>query len=196
MHLNWINLIAAGSLLAGCGAAAPDAAKSGPASSLEGDAALIASAQKISEAVGGCVRPADAQVQSKVVSLEGGAIVMLACSASAYSHTHRLFVVRANAAPQLVSLPDYEMSGWYATDQATMAELDAGTGVLTTYRKGSENGKCGSEGRYQWDGKRFAVQEMHWQDCAAAAKSGPPFPVIWPAQSGGQVDPNGPTPAP
>jgi hypothetical protein len=76
-----------------------------------------------------------------------------------------------------------------------MAELDAGTGVLTTFRKSSGNGGCGSEGRFQWDGQRFAVQEMHWQDCKTPSK-GPPFPVIWPTQVGGDVDPDGATPAP
>lgn len=183
---------------AGCGGdpAAGDANAS-IARTLEGDAALIASAQKVSDAIGGCVKPADAQVESKVVGLERGTIVMLGCSVSELATTVRLFSVSsANAPPVLLSIPDYDMSGWYATDQASMAELDAGTGELTTMRKSASNGSCGSEATYHWDGKRFAVQEMHWQACGEADAKGPPFPVVWPTQQGVAVDPNGATPAP
>ena len=164
--------------------------------SLEGDAALIASAQKISDAVGGCVKPADAQVDSKVVGLERGTIVMLGCSKDEFTSTVRLFSVSGTNAPALLSIPDYEMSGWFATDQASMAELDAGTGELTTMRKGAADGSCGSEGTYRWDGKRFALQEMHWQACGEPDAKGPPFPIVWPTQQGAVVDPNGATPAP
>ena len=45
--------------------------------------------------IGGCVRPADSTVESKVVSLENGTIVLLACSQGEYSYTHRLFAIRA-----------------------------------------------------------------------------------------------------
>ena len=188
-----------GLALAGCGGVNPNATPAPKAGSMEGDAALISTAQKVSDAVGGCVRggaPAEMQAQSKVVSLEKAAIVMLACSQGAYSYTHRLFSIGAGGTTDLLSLPDYDAGGWFASDQASMAELDAGMGVLTTLRKGNEKGTCGSEGRYQWDGKRFALQEMHWQDCATPAKGGPPFPTIWPAQQNTEVDPNGATPAP
>ena len=199
MRVGSLAPIVLGLALAGCGGAKPEtpAVKVG---TLEGDNALIASAQKVSDVIGGCVRTsntaAEDQVQSKVVGLEKGAIVMLACSQSAYSYTHRLFAISAAAPPQLLVLPDYDSTGWFASDQASMAELDAGTGVLTTLRKGGDKETCGSEGRYQWDGKRFALQELHWQDCATPSKSGPPFPIIWPTQQGAEVDPNGATPAP
>jgi len=188
-------LLLLGLPMAACGGPAP-AAPAPAAGTLEGDAALVASAQTVSDAIGGCVRPADAQVESKVVSLETSAIVMLACSKGDYSYTHRLFAIHAGKPPELLPLPDYESTGWFASDQASLAELDAGTGVLTTLRKGAEHGGCGSEGRYQWDGARFALQELHWQDCKAASLGGPPFPVIWPTQQGADVDPNGATPAP
>ena len=110
--------------------------------------------------------------------------------------TLRLFSVSGTNAPALLSIPDYEMSGWFATDQASMAELDAGTGELTTMRKGAADGSCGSEGTYRWDGKRFALQEMHWQACGEPDAKGPPFPIVWPTQQGAVVDPNGATPAP
>jgi hypothetical protein len=195
MRSGLIAQIALGLMLAGCGGPTP--ADPGPAAgTLEGDAALIASAQTVSDAIGGCVRPADSDVQSKVVGLETSAVVMLACSQSGYSYTHRLFAIHAGRAPELLSLPDYDSTGWFASDQASLAELDAGTGVLTTLRKGAEHGGCGSEGRYQWDGARFALQELHWQDCRAAALSGPPFPTIWPMQQNAEVDPNGAPPAP
>jgi hypothetical protein len=188
-------MILLGLSLAGCGGAKP-AAPSPAAGTLEGDAALVASAQALSDALGGCVRAADSDVQSKVVSLESTPIIMLACSQGAYSYTHRLFAVRAGTSPELLPLPDYDTSGWFASDQASLAELDAGTGVLTTLRKGAEHGGCGSEGRYQWDGARFALQELHWQDCKAADLAGPPFPVIWPTQQNAEVDPNRATPEP
>ncbi len=121
---------------------------------------------------------------------------MLACSQSPYSYTHRLFLTRSGQAPQLLTLPDFGASGWYGTDQASMAELDAGTGVLTTLHQGNDKATCGSEGRYQWDGARFALQEMHWQDCSGPQPNGPPFPTLWPTQVGQEVDPNGATPAP
>jgi hypothetical protein len=195
MRSGLIAQITVGLVLAGCGG--PKPADPGPAAgTLEGDAALIASAQTVSDAIGGCVRPADSDVQSKVVSLETSAIVMLTCSQSGYSYTFRLFAIHAGKAPELLSLPDYDTTGWFASDQASLAELDAGTGVLTTLRKGAEHGGCGSEGRYQWDGARFALQELHWQDCEAASLGGPPFPVIWPTQQNAEVDPNGATPAP
>ena len=160
---------------------------------LEGDAALISSVQTVSDMLGGCAKPADAAVESKVVSLETGAIVMLACNA----YTHRLFSIKAGAKPELLYIPDIDAGGWYGTDQASMAELDAGTGVLTTMRKGDEKGACGSEGRYQWDGKRFFMQEAHFQECSKTNPSkGPPFPTIWPTQVGNEIDPNGATPAP
>ena len=187
-----------GLALAGCGGTSPGKPAADTATGLEGDSAFIASAQTVSDAIGGCTRPANLArpIESKVVSLEKNAIIMLACSQSEYSYTHRLFAVRAGQAPQLLTLPDYDLSGWYGSDQASMAELDAGTGVLTTMRQGNAKGTCGSEGRYQWDGARFALQEMHWQDCTGAQPNGPPFPALWPTQVGADVDPNGATPAP
>jgi len=187
-----------GLALAGCVGTTPGKPAANATTGLEGDIALISAAQAVSDAIGGCVRPANLSttVESKVVSLEKSTIVMLACSQGAYDYTHRLFVIGAGEPPQLLSVPDYDASGWYATDQASMAEIDAGTGVLTTLRRGNEKETCGSEGRYQWDGARFAVQEMHWQDCKRTTLSGPPFPVLWPTQLGAEVDPNGATPAP
>ena len=195
MRAGWIAPMILGLGLAGCGGPASTPAQTAGAP-LEGDAALIASAQTISDQLGGCTRPQNATVESKVVGLESGPIVLLACSQGEYFYTHRVFAIRAGQKPELVSLPDYDAGGWFATDQASMAELDAGTGVLTTFRKGAEHGRCGSEGRYQWDGQRFNLQEMHWQDCASAPESGPPFPTVWPTQQGVEVDPNGATPAP
>lgn len=188
----------AGLAAAACG---PDPAASdtgaSPARTLEGDAALIASAQQVSDAVGGCVKPEKAQAESKVVSLEGATIVMIGCSVSEFSSTFRLFAAGAGGAlPKLLSVPDYDASGWFATDQASMAELDAGTGELTTMRKAVSSGSCGSEATYRWDGKRFALLEMHWQACDQPEAKGPPFPIIWPTQQGSAVDPNGATPAP
>jgi hypothetical protein len=180
-------------VLAGCDG--PDAAPQGVANaaSLAGDDALIVSAQKISDAIGGCVRPADAQLESKVIGLESGSIVMIGCSQGAYSSTHRLFAMTGEA-PQLVTLPDYDTGGWFASDQASMAEIDAGTGVLTTMRKSAGHGGCGSEGRYQWDGAHFVLQELRWQDCNTS--SPPPFPIVWPLQQNAVVDPNVATPPP
>jgi hypothetical protein len=180
-------------VLAGCDG--PDAAPQGVANaaSLAGDDALIVSAQKISDAIGGCARPADAQLESKVVGLESGSIVMIGCSQGAYSSTHRLFAMTGDA-PQLVTLPDYDTGGWFASDQASMAEIDAGTGVLTTMRKSAGHGGCGSEGRYQWDGAHFVLQELRWQDCNTS--SPPPFPIVWPLQQNAVVDPNVATPPP
>ena len=179
-------------LLCSCG---PEAVNSPNAltSALEGDTALIAAAQKISDAVGGCVKTADPQLESKVVGLESGSIVMVGCSQGADSATHRLFAVTGDA-PGLLTLPDYDASGWFASDQASMAEIDAGTGVLTTLRKSAANGSCGSEGRYQWDGARFVLEELRWQDCNSTTP--PPFPIVWPLQQNAVVDPNGATPAP
>lgn len=199
MRLGSIALLAAAATLAlaGCGGD-PDAnaiADSG-AGTLEGDAALIASAQKISDAMGGCTKAADATIESKVVGLEASAIVMLGCDQSAFSSTHRLFAVRGTEQLELLSVPDYDVDGWFATTKASMAELDAGNATLTTFRKGAEDGLCGSEGSYHWDGKRFALQEIRWQDCSAADRKAPPFAVMWPTQVGAVVDPNGATPEP
>ncbi len=185
---------AASALLAACGG--PEAA-SGPdtkQTAMKGDDALIASAQKISDAIGGC-GTTNAMGESKVVGLENSAIVMIACSQDDGFTAHRLFLVQGAAEPALLSLPDYTTTGWVAGDKARMAELDAGTGVLTTLRKGAKEG-CGSEGRYQWDGARFVLQEMRWQSCDDPSLKGPPFPVVWPTQVGAAVDPNGATPAP
>ena len=191
-----IALAAAASVaLMACGG--PDAA-TGPnavSGALKGDDALVTAAQKISDAIGGCA-PADATAESKVVGLESSAIVMIACSQGSAFSSHRIFVAQGSAAPKLLTLPDYDASGWYASDLAPMAELDAGTGVLTTLRKAGGKDGCGSEGRYQWDGARFVVQEMRWQACDDSNLKGPPFPVIWPTQLGAAVDPNGATPAP
>jgi Protein of unknown function (DUF1176) len=184
-------------IIAGCGG--PDAAvlsASSTTGSLKGDDVLIAAAQKISDAIGGCVHRADAQLASKVVGLENGSIVMIGCSQGEYSFTQRLFAAHGADEPKLLALPDYGATGWVASDQAAMAELDAGSGVLTTLRKGAVDGGCGSEGRYQWDGAQFVLQELRWQDCADPEQKGSPFPVIWPTQLGAAVDPNGATPAP
>jgi len=183
----------AAALLAGCGPEDAFAPNALGAASLEGDGALVAAAQKISDTLGGCVRPADAVLDSKVIGLESGSIVMIGCSQGAYSTTHRLFAVTGEAT-QLVTLPDYDASGWFASDQASMAEIDAGTGVLTTLRKSAGNGGCGSEGRYQWDGTHFILEELRWQDCKTTTP--PPFPIVWPLQQNVVVDPNGATPAP
>lgn len=182
--------------LTACGG--PDVA-SAPAAgtpALAGDEALIAMATKVSDAIGGCVRPADAEVESKVIGLENGSIVMVACSQGAYSSTHRLFAMRGAEPPELLTLPDYDTTGWFASDQASMAEIDAGTGVLTTLRKSAGHGGCGSEGRYQWDGIHFVLQELRWQECGDPNLKGPPFPVMWPTQQGASTAPNTATPAP
>ena len=185
-------------LLAACGD--PDAATAPAAGTpaLAGDDALIATATKVSDVIGGCVRPAEAEVEveSKVVSLENGSIVMVACSQGAYSYTHRLFAMRGDEPPELITLPDFDTTGWFASDQASMAEIDAGTGVLTTLRKSAGHGGCGSEGRYQWDGIHFVLQELRWQECGDPNLKGPPFPVIWPTQQGASTAPNTATPAP
>ena len=180
-------------LLASCGPEDAFAPNAVGAASLEGDGALITAAQKISDAIGGCEAPADAQLESKVVGLESGSIVMLGCSQGAYAVTHRLFAV-AGESLQLATLPDYDASGWFASDQASTAEIDAGTGVLTTLRKSAGHGGCGSEGRYQWDGARFVLQELRWQDCSATTP--PPFPIVWPLQQNTVADPDGATPVP
>ncbi|HEX5103246.1 MAG TPA: hypothetical protein VFV87_05520, partial [Pirellulaceae bacterium] len=159
----WIAPLLLGFALAGCGGSTPAPAESSTAA-LEGDAALIASAQVISDQLGGCTKPDGAAVESKVVGLESGPIVLLACSQDKFTYTHRLFAIRAGQKPELISLPDYDDRGMFATDQASLAELDAGTGVLTTFRKAAEHGRCGSEARYQWNGERFDLQELHWQD--------------------------------
>jgi len=78
--------------LAACGGTEPARPVAGTAM-LEGDTALIASVQTISDSLGGCAKPTDAGVESKVVSLETGGIVMLACNA----YTHRLFSIKAGA---------------------------------------------------------------------------------------------------
>ena len=199
MRSGSISLFASAAVFAlaagGCGEPTPDANASAPRT-LEGDAALIASAQKLSDVIGGCTKPADAVLESKVVGLEKEAIILLGCSKSEFATTVRLFLSHGADAPAMLAIPDYDASGWFATDQASMAELDAGTGVLTTMRKGATDGACGSEGTYHWDGKRFAVQEMHWQACGEPDAKGPPYPIIWPTQQGAAVDPNGATPEP
>ncbi len=183
-------------VLAGCGGpevagANPDGT---PSAALDGDAALIAAAQTISDTLGGCVRPEDVQLESRVIGLENGAVVMLGCSQGDYSTTHRLFATRSGAKPELLLFPDYGPDGWFATDQVDTAEIDAGTGVLTTFRKKAGNGGCGSEGEFEWDGVRFALRELRWRDCATAAP--PPFPIIWPTQQGATTAANTATPAP
>ena len=182
--------------LGACGG--PDAATAPAASTapLAGDEALTTAATKVSDAIGGCERADDAPVESKVISLENGSIVMVACSQGAYAYTHRLFAMRGDEPPELLTLPDFDTTGWFASDQASMAEIDAGTGVLTTLRKSAGHGGCGSEGRYQWDGIHFVLQELRWQDCSDPDLKGPPFPVIWPTQQGASTAPNTATPAP
>lgn len=162
---------------------------------LEGDARLIEAAKTLSDALGGCVQPANATHTSRVVGLADSAIVMIACGEDAYSYSDRLFAVTAGSSPRLISVPDYDASGWIAMDQVSMAELDAGTGVLTTERKSSGDGACGSEGRYQWDGRTFALEELRWQACSEG-QGGPPFPLVWPTQTVASVDPGEVTPAP
>jgi hypothetical protein len=198
MHVGKLAVTLLGLALAACGGTSEGKPTASATTGLEGDSALVAAAQPVSDVIGGCARPANAAVtvESKVVSLEKATIIMLACSQNSYSYTHRLFLLRSGQPPQLLTLPDYDASGWYGTDQASMAEIDAGTGVLTTLRQGNEKATCGSEGRYQWDGTRFAVQEIHWQDCSGPQPNGPPFPALWPTQAGRDVDPNGATPAP
>jgi len=186
---------ATGLMLAACGG--PDATRADGAGSgaLEGDAALIAAAQETSDAVGGCPQAADAQITSKVVGLENGAIVMLACGQRAGSATHRIFAAHSGRSLVLLSFPDYEAEGWFASTEVSMAELDAGTGVLTTFRKSAGNGGCGSEGEYEWNGARFVVRELRWQACGGASAA-PPFPIIWPTQQGASTDADTATPAP
>jgi hypothetical protein len=196
MRLGFITTAAA-LALAGCGGEPTSTATANAlVGNLEGDTALIAKAQTISDAVGGCVKPAEAQIESKVVGMQTGAVVMLGCSQSASSTTHRVFAVRSADTLELLSIPDYDAGAWFATDQASMAEVDAGNETLTTFRKSAEDGTCGSEGTYHWDGKRFTVQELRWQDCSAPDRKGPPYPVLWPTQVGAAVDPNGATPEP
>jgi len=114
MRAGWIAPMVLGLALAGCGGATNGEPQSGTVP-LEGDSALISAAQTISDELGGCVRPANSTIESKVVGLENGAIVLLACSQGEYSYTHRLFAIRAGQKPELVSLPDYDANGWFAS---------------------------------------------------------------------------------
>jgi hypothetical protein len=171
--------------LSGCGnktsenASAPIGVAPGQAANLPIDQSWINAAQTASDAIGGCAMPQNPNHVSRVVTLEKNKIVLLACSQTAYAYTDRLFMVSGNSL-RLLSLPDYDATGWFASDQVGMAELDAGTAVLTTSRKVGEKTNCGSEGRYQWDGTRFDLQELRWQACDDKNAGPPPFPVIWP----------------
>jgi hypothetical protein len=171
--------------LAGCGdksgatATTPIGVAPGQPANLPIDQSWINAAQAASDAIGGCEMPQNPSHVSHVVTLEKNKVVLLACSQSPYAYTDRLFVV-SGASLRLLSLPDYDASGWFASDQAGMAELDAGTAVLTTNRKVGDKNNCGSEGRYQWDGTRFTLQELRWQACDDKNAGPPPFPVIWP----------------
>ncbi len=172
--------------LAGCGdksgakTAAPIGIAPGQPANLSIDQSWINAAQTVSDAIGGCTAPANPSHVSRVVTLEKNKIVLLACNQSAYSYTDRLFAVSGKDL-RLLSLPDYDAAGWFAGDQVGMAELDAGTAVLTTQHKVDDKDACGSEGRFQWNGTRFDLQELRWQACGDKNTGGPPFPVIWPA---------------
>jgi hypothetical protein len=74
------------------------------------------------------------------------------------------------------------------------AEIDAGTGVLQTFRKAAEHDGCGSEAQYEWDGARFVLQELRWRDCSSPAP--PPYPIVWPTQQGTSTAADTATPAP
>ncbi len=158
--------------------------------------ALIGKAQALSDQIGGCARGANARRTSRVVTLESASIVMVACSENEFAYTDRLFAVGGDGGVRLLTLPDYDMDGWFSADQASMAELDAGSGTLTTLRRTQGKDNCGSEGRYTWNGAHFALQELRWQDCEDAVAKGPPFPVIWPSMPASAVDPSTSTPAP
>jgi hypothetical protein len=182
-------------VLAACGG--PDTARTAAdvSAALEGDTTLITAAKTISDAMGGCTDTADVQATSKVVGLENGAIVMLGCGQRDGSTAHRVFAVHADRQPQLLAFPDYQDGGWFATTRVSTAELDAGTGVLTTFRRAAPDGACGSEGEYEWDGTRFVMRELRWQACGAS-NAPPPFPIIWPTQQGASTDADTATPAP
>lgn len=182
-------------VLAACGG--PDAARGAAdvSAALEGDTTLITAAKTISDAMGGCTDTGDVQATSKVVGLENGAIVMLGCGDNAGAATHRVFAVHSDRQPQLLAFPDFDQTGWFASTRVSMAELDAGTGVLTTFRRAAPDGACGSEGEYEWDGARFVMRELRWQACGVSTAP-PPFPIIWPTQQGASTDADTATPAP
>ncbi len=190
-------LAAAACLAAGCGPS-NKLSLAAPASPAEagGEEALIAQTAEINDMLGGCIRERSDARPSKVVSLANGTIVMAACSSSAYAYTERLFSMREGQPPELLTLPDFGPDGWFATDQVGMAELDAGTGTLTSFSKAGESDACGSEGRYQWNGQRFVLQELRWQPCGAATDAGLPFPLVWPVQTSNAIQPGDSTPEP
>jgi hypothetical protein len=196
MRSAWVAVLAClAAGLSSCSGKASDKANAAPAG-LTPDQASIAQAQKISDIIGGCSQAAaGAGHQTKVITLEKSRIVMLSCSQSDMFYTDRLFLVGASDV-QLLALPDYESSGWFSTDQASMAELDAGTGVLTTQRMTGGKEACGSEGRYQWTGARFDLEEMRWQACGDKNVKAPPFPLIWPATQAASADLSNSAPAP
>ena len=179
-------IIGLAACLAGCGdksgakSAAPIGVAPGQPANLPIDQSWINAAQTVSDALGGCSMPPNPTHVSRVVTLEKNKIVLLACSQGPYFYTDRLFEVSGKNL-RLLSLPDYDATTWFASDQASMAELDAGTAVLTTTRKADEKDNCGSEGRYQWNGTRFDLQELRWQACGDKNAGGPPFALIWPA---------------
>lgn len=187
--------------LAGCSdksadkAAAPIGLAPGQPANLPIDQSWINAAQTISDAMGGCSLPPNPSHTSRIVTLEKEKIVLLACSQSAYSYTDRLFAVSGKDI-RLLSLPDYDAVGWFASDHIGMAELDAGTAVLTTQHKIDGKDNCGSEGRYQWNGTRFDLQELRWQACDDKTNGPPPFPVIWPAVVTPGADLSNSAPAP
>lgn len=177
--------------LVGCGPPEPEdlagqlrAESVAAAPALAANSPLIQVAEQSNEAIGGCIRPADAPRNAQLIDLGEVMLAQVSCSLGAYSFTDRLFILRDGEAPELVTLPDYDASGWFATDQISMPEIDAGARIITTYRKSAGHGGCGSEGRYKWDGVRFVLEELRWRDCSSPdAANGPPYPVVWPVMN-------------
>ncbi len=188
--------LAAALLIAACGESGAGRTGAIATPALEGDDVIVAAAQTLSDSVGGCAPAADLRREARVVSLSDAVIVFVPCEEAGAMYSDRLFATANGQAPRLLALPDYGPSGWYAAYTVGMAELDAGSGVLTTLRSDGPNAACGSEGRYLWNGQTFAVDEIAWRGCDSGAGSGPPYPLIWPPQISSTVDPETATPAP
>jgi hypothetical protein len=156
------------------------------------DDTSLQKAARLNASLGGCEVLEEAPTR---IDLASATLVKTPCTRAQTGYTDRYFRIGEDGEPVLLFLPDFD-GRWFATDRFSMAEVDAGTGVLTTFRKPETGPLCGSEGRYEWIEDRFALQQMGWRDCDTPEGGSTPFPVIWPTQIGSAVRPDEGVPAP
>lgn len=112
---------------------------------------------------------------------DGRTLLQLHCWSGAYNFGSNWYFVRDGKLPTPIALPIPTADGSGRMDSTTElvnASFDPATGVLQAFSKGRGIGDCGSDTRWNWDGRRFQLAHYAMMDDCRGVTADL-WPVLW-----------------